>query len=166
MNTCSKRRIPSSRRNSTNLFVIASGLPGTRENFTDETEYATFVWSFLSPPAISQPTPIIPADRYEVVRKALEPPRVDNESDIESTHIMSTIHFDQLDDGTLIKTKSKTEVIAYRDLPDSARTCPEYCDPRCIKVDLADIPDAYQTFAEEEGLNLDYYAQTGFDSDD
>lgn len=153
MNTC-PRRIPKN----DNVFIIASGSPTVRERIPDDSEYATYVWSFLAPPAISQATPIISARRYEVVRKALDVPRVDSDPDIESTHIMTSLHLDELDDGTLVKTKSKTEVITYKEMPHPGRECPEYCDPKCKKVELENIPNVFQTFMDEEGLNTVYQA--------
>lgn len=156
MNTC--RRYPNIQKKSKkdDVFTIVSGAPGARDNFNSDNEFATYIWSFLSPPAISQPTPIISADRYERVRKALEPPRIPADGDCDTTHIKTSIHVDQLDDGTLVKTKSKTEVRTYTNYVDSSKKCEEYCDPKCTHITLGEVPGAFETFLEDEGV--DYFA--------
>lgn len=113
MNTYRNCHKPSQKKASDNLFVIAVGDASGRDRFSSQKEYNMFIWSFLSPPAISKPTPIIQAERYETVRKALEPLRVDNDPDLKSVHCTSSFHVDQLEDGTLIKTVSKTELKVY-----------------------------------------------------
>lgn len=100
------RHLPNNKKPGTNLIMVDSDIP--MEKFSSPVEHKLFIWSFMEPPRISKPTPIVSAERYgkylhmecsqgysycsylERVRKMLDKPY---EDDARETHIKSNCEF-------------------------------------------------------------------------
>lgn len=67
MNRLRMRHFPTKKPQKQIVIVDAVVPP---ENFANEDEYRLFIWSFMEPPMVSKPTPIISAERYGKIFKA------------------------------------------------------------------------------------------------
>ncbi|KAL5276331.1 hypothetical protein ACFFRR_001898, partial [Megaselia abdita] len=137
------RFLPNNKKPQKNIIIVDAAVPP--DTFESGNEYKLFIWSFMEPPRVSKPTPIISAERYDRVRRLLDKPPEDEALE---THIKTHISLDVLPDGTIIKSKSKTEVRSYDPIAQPPKLA-EYCTPVCDPVMLEQVPCSYERFMDE-----------------